>query len=290
MLLSLYFTSCDQSGGSESKKETWAVIINFFSPDTAYYPDIKNFPFPDSLRFESIESYFTNQNKAPIISDSMIVFDDNYRENGKRVCCIKDTLEKYIDTIQGKKYLFAIGEYISAFQSNNNADTNLHPRKPISIPLWGIQLNTPYPPQRFKNEYEKLGAKRVKIDPRIDEITRQTWNDNDSVLVETIQFDNSTDRVITAVHKEMNKNEVDSAIGYLKNSFPAITHQEAIQKSSSGKLIKVIRMNFKGIAVSFTQDSETVYSFVITDYYETLKLIIKNAGTRYTFRDDINIY
>ena len=29
------------------KKESLAVVINFFSPDTSYYPAVKNFPFPD---------------------------------------------------------------------------------------------------------------------------------------------------------------------------------------------------------------------------------------------------
>src|SRR5215203_2886357 len=149
-------SSCKQV---PEKKELWAAVIDFFSPDMTYYPGIKNFPLPDSLRFEQLENFFTNQGKKPLISDSSIIFFDNYRTNGQKVCCIRDTLGVFIDSINGKKYLFAIGNYISIFQSNNNPDSNLRIRKiPDSIPLWGIRLNIPYPVTKFKDEHEKLGA------------------------------------------------------------------------------------------------------------------------------------
>ena len=282
------FISCKQN---KEKKELWAPVIDFLSPDMAYYPDIKNFPFPDSLRFVSLESFFTNQDRKPILTDSAIIFFDNYRENGQKICCKKDTLEIFIDSIKGKKYLFVIGEYLSALQSDNNVDTNLRRRKtPALIPLWGIQLNVPYPVAKFKDDNEKLGAKFVEIDPRNDEVSRQKWNENDSILVETIQFNNSTDRIITALHKDIHENEMDSIIEQLKNKFPTITYEEAIQKDEDGKPLKVIRMNLHGISISITQSEENLYSFMITDYYETLKLIFNNAGVGYIFRDDIKFY
>ena len=287
ILVIYIFISCKES----PKKESWAVVINFFSPDPGYYPGMKKFPFPDSLRFVSLESFFTNQDKKPILTDSTIIFFDNYRINGQKLCCKKDTLEFFIDSIKGKKYLFVIGEYLSVLQCENNFDTNLRTRRsPVSIPLWGIQLNVPYPVTKFKDEYEKLGTKYVEIDPRNDEVSRQKWSENDSILVETIQFNNSTDRIITAVHKDMNENEMNVMIGELKNKFPTITYEEAIQKNEDGKPIKVIRMNFQGISISFDQNGENEYSFMITDYYETLKLIINNAGIGYTFRDDIKFF
>ena len=282
------FVSCKQS---QEKKELWAPIIDFFSPDLSYYPGIKKFPFPDSLRFVSLESFFSNQDKKPILTDSAIIFFDNYRVNGQKLCCKKDTLEFFIDSIKGKKYLFVIGEYISVLQSYNKPDSNFRIRKaPGSIPLWGIQLNVPYPVTKFKGEYEKLGAEFVEIDPRSDEVSRQKWNENDSILVETIQFNNSTDRFITAVHKDMTEKEMDTIIEQLKNKFPTITYEEAIQRGTDGKLFKAIRMYFQGISISFKQIEENVYSFTITDYYETLKLIINNAGVGYVFTDDIKIY
>jgi|GEM_PF-1735466 len=282
------FVSCKQN---PPDKELWGVVINFISPDTTYYPAIKKFPFPDSLRFAPLEVFFTNETKTPIIGDSTIVFFDNYRANGQKLCCKKDTLQLFIDSLKGKKYLFAIGEYISVFQSNNTLDTNLRTRRNFEpIFLWGIQLNTPYPPEKFTNDYEKLGAKFVKIDPRIDEVSKQKWNDNDSILVETIQFNNSTDRIITAVYKEMNKNQVDSTISYLISRFPNLKYKEATQPDSDGNQLKIIRINFQGVAISFEQVTRTEYSFMITDYYETLKLIINNAETGYFFRDDLRIY
>jgi hypothetical protein len=284
----LLFVACKQS---PDKKELWAEVINFFSPDTAYYPVSREFPFPDSLRYQSLDSFFTNQNKAPIINDSTIVFYDNYRVNGQKICCIKDTLEIYVDSLKGKKYMFVIGDYITVMQSNKMPDSNMRIRRnSVSIPLWGIQLNTPYPPEKFKNEYEKLGATHVKINEKFDEVTRQTWDENDSILVETIQFNNSTDRIITSLYKDMNETEVDSMIHYLRNEFPNIKYKEATKIDSDGKPLKLIRMGFKGISISFTQTSATEYSFTITDYYETIKLIINNAGTRYVFRDDIKLY
>ena len=288
LMLAFFFAACKEN--APVKKETWAPIIDFFSPDTTYYPESRNFPFPDSIKFVSFENYFTNKDKKPILSDSTVIYYDNYRENGKKLCCITDTLDLFIEGIKGKKYLFTIGDYISAFQSDNNSDTNLRIRKPISIPLWGAQLNTPYPPERFKNEYEKLGARYVKIDPRFDEVSRQKWNDNDSILVETIQFDNSTDRIITAIYKDMNKNQKDSIIDQLKNIFPAIAYNEGVQTGRDGKQTKITRMSYQGVSISFTQNTENAYSFMITDYYETLKLIISNTGTRYLFRNDVNIY
>ena len=282
------FTSCKQS---QEKKELWAPIIDFFSPDITYYPETKKFPFPDSLRFVSLESFFSNQDKKPILTDSAIIFFDNYRINGQKFCCKKDTLEFFIDRIKGKKYMFVIGKYISVLQCNTNVDTNLQRRKnPALISLWDTRLNASYPVTKFKDEYEKLGAKFVEIDPRNDEVSRQKWSENDSILVETIQFNNSTDRIITAVHKDMNENEMNVMIGELKNKFPTITYEEAIQKNEDGKPIKVIRMNFQGISISFDQNGENEYSFMITDYYETLKLIINNAGIGYTFRDDIKFF
>ena len=282
------FISCKQS---QEKKELWAPVIDFFSPDMSFYPDIKKFPFPDSLRFVSLESFFSNQDKKPILTDSIIIFFDNYRENGQKICCKKDTLEIFIDSIKGKKYLFVIGEYITVLQSNNSVDTNLRRRKiPALIPLWGIQLNVPYPAAKFKDEYEKLGAKYVEIDPRNDEVSRQKWSENDSILVETIQFNNSTDRIITAVQKDMNEKEMSSLIDQLKNKFPTIKYEEAIQKNEDGKPIKVIRMNFQGISISFKQTVGNIYSFTITDYYETSKLIINNAGVGYLFRDDVKFF
>ena len=90
-------------------------------------------------------------------------------------------LKYFSDSIKGKKYLFVIGEYISVLQSHNNPDSNFRIRKiTASIPLWGIQLNVPYPVTKFKGQYEKLGAKFVEIDPRSDEVSRQKWNENDS--------------------------------------------------------------------------------------------------------------
>jgi len=282
------FISCKQS---QEKKELWAPIIDFFSPDMSFYPDIKKFPFPDSLRFVSLESFFSNQDKKPILTDSIIIFFDNYRENGQKICCKKDTLEIFIDSIKGKKYLFVIGEYITVLQSNNSVDTNLRRRKiPALIPLWGIQLNVPYPAAKFKDEYEKLGAKYVEIDPRNDEVSRQKWSENDSILVETIQFKNSPDRIITAVQKDMNEKEMSSLIDQLKNKFPTIKYEEAIQKNEDGKPIKIIRMNFQGISISFKQTEGNIYSFTITNYYETSKLIINNAGVGYLFRDDVKFF
>ncbi|HEY5966810.1 MAG TPA: hypothetical protein VIU35_02475 [Chitinophagaceae bacterium] len=281
-------TSCKQN---QEKKELWAPIIDFFSPDMTYYPDNKKFPFPDSLRFVSLESFFTNQGKKPILTDSMIIFFDNYRVNGQKLCCKKDTLEFFIDSIKGKKYLFVIGEYITVVQCDNNVDTDLRTRKtPGSIPLWGIQLNVAYPVAKFKEDYEKLGAKYVEIDPRNDEVSRQKWNENDSILVETIQFNNSTDRIITAVQKDMNENEMNAIIEQLKNKYPTIKYEEALQKDDDGNPFKVIRMNFQGISISFKQTGENKYSFMITDYYETLKLIINNSSIGYIFRDDVKFY
>ena len=288
-LIAILLVSCKQKPAD--KKELWAVIINFFSPDTTYYPATKKFPFPDSLRFATLQSIFSNQDKLPIINDSNIIFYDNYQLNGEKQCCLEDTLEVFIDTIRGNKYLFAIGDYIAVFQCNNNSDSNLRARKiPEPIPLWNIQLNTPYPPGRFKNEYEKLGAKFVKLREEFDEVSKQKWNDNDSISVETIQFNDSPDRMITAMSKEMNETEVNFLIDYLRNKFPNLTYKEVIKKNSQGKPFKIIRIYFQGVSISFTQSNTTEYTFAITDYYETIRLIINNAGTGYVFRDDVKIY
>ena len=284
-----FFPSCKENPGA--KKELWAVVINFFSPDPAYYPDMKNFPFPDSLQFAPPDSFFVNRGKLPIINDSSIIFYNTYWENGNKVCCKKDTLEVFTDSINGKKYLFAIGEYIAIFQSDSNVFSRLRPRKnTVSVPLWGIQLNTPYPPGKFKNEYEKLGARLVQLDERFDEVSRQKWNENDSIGVETIQFNNSNDVIITALSKDMNEAEVNFLIADVKSKFPNLIYQEAMQRDSDGKLMKVIRISFQGIAMSFTQFSSTEYSFMMTDHYETARLIINNAGRGYVFRDDVKIY
>jgi len=275
----------------DDKKETWAILFNFFSPDTTYFPKTEKFPFPDSLRFAPLTIFFTSQNKQPIINDSAIIFYDNYLLNGEKVCCRQDTLEVFIDSIRGNKYLFAIGEYIAVFQSDNNSDSNLRIRKgPASISLWDIQLNTPYPPGKFKNEYEKLGTMRVQLREEYDEVSKQKWNDHDSISVETIQFNNSTDRIVTAIYKDMNATEVDSTINFVINKFPGVKYKEAIQRNSDGKPLKVIRMLFHGLSITFAQVDATDYSFMITDYYETIKLILNNAEAGYIFRDDITIY
>ena len=282
------FISCKENPGN--KKESWAVVINFFSPDLSYYPGMKKFPFPDSLQFAPLNSFFVNQGRPPVINDSTIIFDDTYRVNGEKVCCKKDTLELYTESINGKKYLFAIGEYITLFQSDSSAFTRVRPRRTTAPQLWGIKLNTPYPPEKFKNEYEKLGARLVKLDERFDEVNKQKWRENDSIAVETIEFDNSEDRVITSVIKDMSEAEANFLVDDIKNKFPNLTYKEAMQKDSDGKPLKVIRILFQGVSMSFTQTSTNEYSFMMTDYYETLKLIIANAETDYFFRDDVRIY
>jgi len=282
------FISCKET--PRNKKESWAVVINFISPDQGYYPPMKKFPFPDSLQFAPIDSFFVNQGRLPIINDSTIIFHNTYRVNDERACCKKDTLEVYTDSVNGKKYLFAIGGYIALFQSDSSVFTRLRPRKTTPPQLWGIKLNTPYPPEKFKNEYEKLGARLVKLDERFDEVNKQKWRENDSIAVETIEFNNSEDRVITAVIKDMSEAEANFLIDDIKNKFPNLTYKEAMQKDSDGKPLKVIRILFQGVSMSFTQTSTNEYSFMMTDYYETLKFIIANVETDYFFRDDVRIY
>ena len=288
ILIVCIFFSCKENPGS--KKESWAVVINFFSPDQSYYPPMKRFPFPDLLKFAPIDSFFVNQGRLPIINDSAIIFYNTYRENNENTCCKKDTLEVYTDSINGKKYLFAIGEYIALFQSDSTAFTRLRPRKTTAPQLWGIKLNTPYPPEKFKNEYEKLGTRLFKLDERFDEVNKQKWRENDSIAVETIEFDNSEDRVITSVIKDLSEAEANFLIDDIKNKFPNLTYKETMQKDTDGKLLKVIRILFEGVIMSFTQTSTNEYSFMMTDYYETLKFIIANAETDYFFRDDVKIY
>jgi len=284
------FIACKQNP-VEKERQLWAEVINFNSPDTAYYSGLTNFPFPDSLRFQSLDDYFTYQNNAPIINDSVIIFYDRYYENEKRLCCKKDTLEIYTDTIGGKKFLFVIGEYLTVLQSNTFSDSILRPRKiSPSLMLWGIRLNTPYNTENFKDEHEKLGTKLVQINTRFDEADKQKWAENDSILIETIQFKNSNDRIITSLSKDINETEVHSLIDHIKSNFPDLKYQESIELNSEEKPLKNVEINFEGVTVSIKQVSATVYNLTATDYYETIKLIIQNAGIGYTFRDDITIH
>jgi len=108
-------------------------------------------------------------------------------------------------------------------------------------------------------------------------------------LVETIQFNDSRDLVVTSVYKEMKRDEVDSLVHYIKNNFPSVKYEEIKEKDLEGKELKFIRMYIDGVVLNFTQNSDTGYSFQVTDYYETLKLILKNRQ-RYVFRDDVSIY
>ena len=69
-----------------------------------------------------------------------------------------------------------------------------------------------------------------------------------------------------------------------------MNYEEALQPDSDGNPLKIIRMNYEGISFSFEQISATEYSFMMTDYYETIKLILSNAGGGYNFKDDLTIY
>jgi len=287
LFVSLLFSSCKEE--PIAKKERWAAVIDFLSPDSSYYPPMENFPFPALLRFALPDTLFANQNRLPIITDSNIIYFKRYRLNNEIVCCMPDTLVVYSDTIQGKKYIFVIGEYIALFQSDTLLSGLRPGRKVVSIPLWGIKLNTPYPPDKFLNKYEKLGAQFVKLREEFDEVSRQTWAENDSILVETIQFINSNDRIITSIYKDMSENDVNTMIDYIKNNFPATKYKETVQKDTEGKPMKIKRLNIDGLSITFTQTSDKKYSFQITDYYETLKLILTNQA-HYVFRDDVRIY
>jgi len=287
LFVSLLFSSCKEE--PIAKKERWAAVIDFLSPDSSYYPPMENFPFPALLRFALPDTLFANQNRLPIITDSNIIYFKRYRLNNEIVCCMPDTLVVYSDTIQGKKYIFVIGEYIALFQSDTLLSGLRPGRKVVSIPLWGIKLNTPYPPDKFLNKYEKLGAQFVKLREEFDEVSRQTWAENDSILVETIQFINSNDRIITSIYKDMSENDVNTMIDYIKNNFPSTKYQETVQKDSKEMPMKIIRLLINGFSITFTQTSDKKYSFQVTDYYETLKLILNNKQ-RYVFRDDVRIY
>lgn len=287
VFLSVFFSACEEK--PVAKKEMWALVTNFLSPDVTNAGS-KNFPFPDHLRFALPDTIFSNQGRLPVISDSTIIFYSNYYVNGERACCEKDTLELFSDSIKGKKYLFVIDDYITVFQSDSNSFANLRPAKNASLILWDINLNTPYPATKFKDEYEKLGARLVKINARFDEVSKQKWSDNDSISVETIQFNNSEERIITALYKDMNENEMDSTISYIRNKFPYCNYLETFERNSDGKQLRFIRITHQGVSISFTQVNTTDYQFMMTDYYTTIKLIINNAGTGYIFRDDVKIY
>jgi hypothetical protein len=283
----LFVSSCKEEPAIK-KREMWAVVIDFLSPDSSYYPSLKNFPFPDSLQFSLPDTLFVNQNRLPVISDSSIIYYKKYNVNGENVCCKGDTLQVFSDTILGKKYVFVIGEYIALFQSDSLS--GLRPRKQIaSIPLWGVKLNTPYSPDKFLNKYEKLGADHVKLRDEFNEVSRQTWAENDSILVETIQFNNSNDRIITSLYKDMSAENVNTMIDYLKNNFSSAKYKESVQRDNEGKSMKIMRLLIDGLSITFTQISDTEYSFQVTDYYETLKLILGNRHG-YVFRDDVRIY
>ncbi len=287
LFIFLHFSSCKEE--PVAKKEMWAAVIDFVSPDSSYYQPLENFPFPASLRFALPDTLFVNQNRLPIISDSSIIYYKRHEVNGEIVCCIADTLQIYSDTIQGKKYIFAIGEYIALFQSDTLL-SGVRPRKKVaSKPLWGIELNTPYSADKFLNKYEKLGAHFVKLREDLDEVSQQTWAENDSILVETIQFYNSNDRIITSIYKDMSEKDVDTMIDNIKNNFPSTKYQETVQKNNEGKPMKIMRLRIDGFSITFTQTTNTEYSFQATDYYETLKLILANQQ-RYIFRDDVKIY
>ena len=286
-LLIMYVLSCAEKP-VEKKSEMWAAVIDFLSPDSSYYSSMKNFPFPDTLQFSLPDTLFVNQNRLPIISDSSIIYYKRYEVNGKIECCQPDTLEIYTDTIKGKKYIFVIGDYIALFQSDSLS--KLRPRKKIeTIPLWGIDLNTPYPPDSFLNKYEKLGANHVKLREELDEVSRQTWANNDSIYVETIQFDDMNDRVITSIYKDINEVEADSLVNYFSNTFPFAKHKETVQKDVEGKRTNVKQFFIDGYSITITQTGDKKYSFQATDYYETLRLIL-NKQQHYTFRDDVKVY
>ena len=288
LVVVLLLASC-QENAREKKKEMWAVVIDFLSPDSSYYPPMKNFPFPESLQFSLPDTLFVNQNRLPVISDSNIIYYKNYEVNGENVCCTTDTLEVYSDTIRSKKYIFVIGEYIALFQSDTLL-SGLRPRKDLpTIPLWGIKLNISYPADKFLNKYEKLGMDFVKLRPELDEVSRQTWADNDSILVETIQFNNSNDRIITSLYKEMKEEDVNAMIGYIQNNFSSTKYKETMQKDIEGKPMKIMRLLVDGFSITFTQTGDNEYSCQVTDYYETLKLILQNRQG-YVFRDDVKIY
>lgn len=157
------------------------------------------------------------------------------------------------------------------------------------IPLWGIKLNTPYPADSFLNTYEKLGTSHVKLRDELNEVSRQSWTGNDSILVETIQFNNSNDRIITSLYKEMKEEDANTMIDYLRTNFPSLKYQEGEQANIEAKPSKVMRFDIDGVSMVFTQTSSNEYSLQITDYYETLKLILKNRNG-YTFRDDVRVY
>jgi len=280
------FLSCKEE--VIAKKEMWAPVIDFQSPDSSYYSPMKNFPFPDTLQFSLPDTLFVNQNRLPIITDSSIIYYKRYEVNGKIECCQPDTLKVYTDTIKGKKYIFAIGDYIALFQSDSLS--HLRPRKKIeAISLWGINLNTAYPPDSFLNKYEKLGANHVKLRGELDEVSRQTWANNDSIYVETIQFDDMNDRIITSVYKDINEVEADSLINYFNTNFPSAKHKETIQKDVQGKQTHVQHILIDGYSITITQTSDKKFSFQATDYYETVKLIL-NKQQHYTFRDDVRVY
>ena len=124
----------------------------------------------------------------------------------------------------------------------------------------------------------------------LQSILQAKWGDGDSVFVETIQFNNSTDRIVTQVYKDMNEQEVDSTINYFRTRFPQIAYREVTQPQENGEQLRVIRMSLNGMVISIAQTSSSQYSITVTDYYETIRLIIRNAGIGYIFRDDVYVY
>ena len=139
------------------------------------------------------------------------------------------------------------------------------------------------------NKYEKLGANHVKLREELDEVSRQTWANNDSILVETIQFDDSNERIITSVYKDMNEDEVNSLVNYLNNNFPSAKQKGTTQKDAKGNPMKIKQIFVNGYSITITETGNKKFSFQATDYYETLRLILSKQQ-HYTFRDDVRVY
>jgi hypothetical protein len=66
---------------------------------------MKKFPFPNSLQFAPLDSFFVNQGRLPVINDSAIIFENTIGQMAKKYV-VKKIRWTYTQTASTGKNIF----------------------------------------------------------------------------------------------------------------------------------------------------------------------------------------
>ena len=246
-----------------------------------------------------LSDFLTNNKKngeIKIIDTEKISIPYTTILNNVEVCCNYDTTSIFSEVINNKSYLF-IPHYFKGKEWYNTTSYNtifeignVHlpynkQRKNIDLPMWGLRIGD------YINKNEIDSSIQIRSDDEGGNIRTQFLKSDKSILLSTLEFENSNKLLITHIEKtDLSETEFNDFINFIKSKFKFLNIEEETEIGSFTHTTYSI--NYYGLNIIFnfsdvnlTYSNIKNYTFKISDNYITSKRIIENEGKKFIYNE-----